>query len=102
VRFVERGGQVHVSVRTSDAEFGRTLRGGLNDLITRLDHAGIRAELSRAGSDSASFRNHSRSSEDEQSGSRSGRDQRQRRQTSQPETWMEEYQQTISDGGQSQ
>ncbi len=101
VRFVERGGQVHVSVRTNDAEFGRTLRGGLNDLMTRLDHAGIRAELSRAGSDGASFKNQSRSSDEGNGGSRSSRDQRQRRDQSQPQNWMEEFQ-AVSDGGQSQ
>lgn len=47
LRFVERGGEVHVSVRTSDAEMAQTLRGGLNDLASRLEHGGISAEMWR-------------------------------------------------------
>ena len=101
VRFVERAGQVHVSVRTSDADFGRTLRSGLNDLITRLDHAGIRAELSR-GSDGAAFKNNSRSTPDEQNGSGARRDQQQRQPQGNARGWMEEFQkQSNSDGDQS-
>ena len=34
VRFVERAGEVHVSVRTSDSEMAQTLRGGLSSLVT--------------------------------------------------------------------
>lgn len=99
VRLVERAGQVHVSVRTSDAEFGRTLRSGLNDLMTRLDHAGIKAELSR-GSDGASLKNNTRSPNDEQNGSGPRRDQRERRQTSgDAQTWMEEFQQQSDSDG---
>ena len=46
LRFVDRGGDIHVSVRTADAEVAHELRGGLNDLATRLEHAGLRAEVS--------------------------------------------------------
>ena len=46
LRFVERGGEIHVSVRTSDVQLAQDMRGGLNDLATRLEHAGIRTEIS--------------------------------------------------------
>ncbi len=85
VRFVERAGQVHVTVRTADAEFGRTIRSGVNDLITRLDHSGIRAELA---SESSNFKNDSRSSEDSQNESRQ---QQERRQQRKPQEWLEEF-----------
>jgi hypothetical protein len=54
VRFVERGGEVHVSVRTGDAEMAQTLRGGLNDLVNRLQDGGIRTEVWQPGSDASS------------------------------------------------
>lgn len=46
LRFVDRGGDIHVSVRTADADVAHELRGGLNDLAARLEHAGLRAEVS--------------------------------------------------------
>lgn len=54
VRFVERAGEVHVSVRTDDAEMAQNLRGGLNDLVNRLEDGGIRTEVWRPGSDASS------------------------------------------------
>ncbi len=54
VRFVERGSEVHVSVRTGDAEMAQALRGGLNDLVNRLQDGGIRTEVWQPGSDSSS------------------------------------------------
>ena len=50
VRFVERAGEVHVSVRTADAEMAQSLRGGLNDLVNRLEDGGIRTEVWQPGS----------------------------------------------------
>jgi len=47
VRFVDRGGEIRVSVRTADTELAQTLRGGLSDFVGRLDHSGIRAEVWR-------------------------------------------------------
>jgi hypothetical protein len=46
LRFIERGGEIHVSVRTSDPGLAQDLRGGLSDLTGRLEHAGIRTEIS--------------------------------------------------------
>jgi hypothetical protein len=53
VRFVERGNEVHVSVRTGDSDLAQTLRSGLSDLTARLQHNGIQAEVWRPGSDSS-------------------------------------------------
>jgi len=52
VRFVERAGEVHVSVRTGDPEMAQNLRGGLNDLVNRLEDGGIRTEVWQPGSGS--------------------------------------------------
>ena len=56
VRFVERGGEIHVSVRTPDADFAHDLRSGLNDLAGSLQHAGIRTEVSSAPAGESSTR----------------------------------------------
>jgi hypothetical protein len=50
LRFLERGGEIHVSVRSSDAGVAQDLRAGVSDLVGRLEHAGIRAEVSTASS----------------------------------------------------
>jgi hypothetical protein len=44
VRVVERGGEIHVAVRTADPELARTLRQDLPELSTRLEREGLRAE----------------------------------------------------------
>ncbi len=59
VRFVERAGEVHVSVRTSDTEMAQTLRGGLNELVTRLEDGGIRTQVWQPGSDAPTSQNNS-------------------------------------------
>jgi hypothetical protein len=69
VRFVERGGEVHVSVRTADAEMAQTLRNGLNDLVGRLEHGGISAQVWRPGSDTPSSQSDSQNQPSGQKGS---------------------------------
>ncbi|HSR09141.1 MAG TPA: hypothetical protein VLM42_18570 [Bryobacteraceae bacterium] len=59
VRFVERAGEVHVSVRTSDTEMAQTLRGGLNDLVNRLEDGGIRTQVWQPGADASTSQNNS-------------------------------------------
>jgi hypothetical protein len=54
VRFVERAGEVHVSVRTSDSAMAQTLRSGLNDFADRLEQGGIRTEMWRPASENGS------------------------------------------------
>lgn len=73
VRFVDRGGEVHVSVRTGDAEAAQTLRSGLSDFVGKMDHAGIRAEVWRPGADASSAQNNSQNN---QNSSSDPRDQR--------------------------
>jgi hypothetical protein len=48
VRFVERGGEVYVAVRSEDRELASTLRGGLGHLADRMETQGYRAEIWRA------------------------------------------------------
>ncbi len=52
VRFVERAGEIHVSVRTGDVEIAQSLRGGLNDLVNHLEDGGMRTEVWQPGSGS--------------------------------------------------
>ncbi len=66
VRFVERSGEVHVSVRTGDAEMAQTLRGGLNDLVTRLEDGGIRTQVWQPGADAATSQNNSQQNNSQQ------------------------------------
>ena len=59
VRFVERAGEIHVSVRTGDAAMAQTLRGGLNDLVNRLEDGGIRTQVWQPSTDSSTSQNDS-------------------------------------------
>lgn len=59
IRFVERAGEVHVSVRTGDAEMAQTLRGGLSDLVNRLEDGGIRTQVWQPGTDTSTSQNDS-------------------------------------------
>lgn len=53
VRFVERGGEVYVAVRTDDADLARRLRSDLNGLASSLDERGYQAESWRPGAGAA-------------------------------------------------
>jgi len=53
VRFVERAGEINVTVRTTDSEMAQSLRSGLGDLSARLEQNGIRAEMWKPGSDNS-------------------------------------------------
>jgi len=44
VHLADRGGQIHVSVRTSDAELASRLRRSVSELVNQLEQAGYRAE----------------------------------------------------------
>ena len=105
VRFVERGGEIHVSVRTSDGETAQALRGGLNDFVGRLDNAGIRAEVWHPGADtSQSDSQHSQEQHSSQQSmhqdsgrqqSGSGNRQQQSQNGSKPD-WVEQLETSIS------
>lgn len=70
VRFVESGGEVRVSVRTSDDGLAQNLRTHLNDLTQRLSDGGMPAEIWRPASNGTSSQNDQHSSN--QDGGRSG------------------------------
>jgi len=101
VRFVERAGEVHVSVRTGDAEMAQTLRGGLNDLVNRLEDDGIRTQVWQPGSDASSSQSDShhpfadpdgsRGGGQQSSGSNSGQESSQRNKP----RWVEELEGSI-------
>ncbi len=78
LRFVERAGDIHLSVRTPSSEVAQQLRGGLNDLVGKLDHAGIRAEISNPSTGDAQLSNQSKDQNNQQDSSpdrRGGRNQ---------------------------
>lgn len=78
LRFVERAGDIHLSVRTPSSEVAQQLRGGLNDLVGKLEHAGIRAEVSSPSTGDAQLSNQSKDQNSQQDSSpdrRGGRNQ---------------------------
>lgn len=101
IRFLERGGEIHVSVRTGDAEMAQTLRGGLNDLANRFENGGIQAEIWQPGSNASftqsgsqqPFANPDSSNGNSQSGSNSEQESDQRNKP----RWVEELENSIGD-----
>ncbi|MGB7720734.1 MAG: hypothetical protein WBL65_12590 [Bryobacteraceae bacterium] len=109
LRVVEREGELHIAVRTGDAELAHGLRQGLPELVDRLDQSGFRAEAWRpAGVVSApepSSQAHSRSSDSRNADSQSQpgwsqqeRGQRDHNQSNRPE-WVEELEGNLTGGG---
>ena len=79
VRFLETGGEVRVSVRTSDTGLAQSLRSHLNDLALRLAEGGVPAEIWKPAPSAAASQNdqhqpdrEGRGSEGRHSGSHSG------------------------------
>jgi hypothetical protein len=113
VRFLERGGEVHVSVRTSDTEMAQTLRGGLGDLVGRMEHTGIRTEVWKPGQDATPSQSDSRQQSFEQRGEEKGdsrgsgsgknpqgSDEREdRRQQAEKPGWVEELETSLAQTG---
>jgi hypothetical protein len=58
VRLVERGGEVHVAVRTPDAHLAETLREDLPALSSRLTESGFRTETWRPGDSGGEWHRH--------------------------------------------
>jgi hypothetical protein len=73
VRFLESGGEVRVSVRTSDEGLAQNLRSHLNDLSQRLSEGGVQGEIWKPAPDAASSQNDQHPQDREGRGS-SGRD----------------------------
>ncbi len=99
VRFLERGSEVHVSVRTGDAELAQMLRGGLSELTTRLQHNGIQAEVWRPGADSSQSDSQNQAPDPKGSGERRNQSGAQRDGQDQPNEnkprWVEEMETSI-------
>ena len=98
VRFVESGGEVRVSVRTSDEGLAQNLRTHLNDLTQRLSDGGMPAEIWKPASNAASSQNdphppHSdgRGPGGQGSGGQSGQQDRQQRRPA----WLEEMEASL-------
>jgi hypothetical protein len=109
LRVVEREGELHVAVRTGDADLAHGLRQGLPELVDHLDQGGFRTEAWRpSGVVSApepSSQTPSRSSESRnadsqpQSGwSQQERGQRDHNQSNRPK-WVEELEGNLAGGG---
>jgi hypothetical protein len=108
VRFLERGGEVRVMVRTSDPELAQTLRGGLNDFVGRMEHTGLRTEVWRPGQGAppspGDSQQHSEQRGDSR-GSGSGKNQQgsqereDSRQQSQKPGWVEELETSLAQSG---
>jgi hypothetical protein len=109
LRVVEREGELHVAVRTGDADLAHGLRQGLPELVDHLDQGGFRAEAWRpSGVVSApepSSQTQSRSSESRNADSQSQpgwsqqeRGQRDHNQSNRPK-WVEELEGNLAGGG---
>ena len=100
VRFVERGGEIHVSVRTTDTEMAQTLRGGLTDLVGRLHENGIQTELWQPGSGASSSQGNSQHLFADPDGSKgnsssSGSNSEQESNQQNKPRWVEELEESI-------
>ena len=99
VRFVESGGEVRVSVRTTDDGLAQNLRTHLNDLTQRLSDGGMPAEIWKPASSSASSQNDfqqpsqqdGRGSGGQGSGGQSGQQDRQQKRPA----WLDEMEASL-------
>ena len=109
LRVVEREGELHIAVRTGDADLAHGLRQGLPELVNRLDQGGYRTEAWRpagmvSGSEPSS-QAHTRSSDSRNPDSQSQpgwsqqeRGQRDHNQSNRPK-WVEELEGNLAGGG---
>lgn len=97
LRFVERGGDVHLTVRTWDADMAQNLRSGLGELSDRLTHSGIHLAPSIApGADQAPRKENQDSSNDSRRQAPDAQEQDTRRDRrnprgSDPSPWMQAW-----------
>jgi hypothetical protein len=108
VRMVERGGELHIAVRTGDADLAHGLREGISDLVSRLQETGFRTDTWRPVHSAAAvsatfgpqqsateFRNHGDSQPGHGWAEQQGRDQRDQKQSSRP-GWVEELEGSLT------
>jgi hypothetical protein len=109
LRVVEREGEIHVAVRTGDADLAHGLRQGLPELVDRLDQGGFRSEAWRpsgvVSAPESSSQAQSKSSESRNADSQSQpgwsqqeRGQRDHNQSNRPQ-WVEELEGNLAGGG---
>jgi hypothetical protein len=111
VRMVERGGELHVAVRTGNADLAHGLREGMADLVSRLQETGFRTDTWRpvhaAASVSAAsgtqqsateFRNQSDSHSNPGWSQQQSRDQHDHQQSNRP-SWVEELEGSLTPAG---
>ena len=99
VRFVESGGEVRVSVRTTDEGLAQNLRTHLNDLTQRVSDGGMPAEIWKPASSAASSQNDfqqqshqdGRGSSGQGSGGQSGQQDRQQKRPA----WLDEMEASL-------
>ena len=109
LRVVEREGEIHVAVRTGDADLAHGLRQGLPELVDHLDQGGFRSEAwrpsgvvsapepsSQAQSKSSESRNPD--SQSQPGWSQHERGQRDHNQSNRPQ-WVEELEGNLAGGG---
>ena len=108
VRMVDRGGELHVAVRTGNADLAQGLRQGISDLVSRLQETGFRTDTWRPVHSAAAvsatngpqqsateFRNHGDSQSSHGWSDQQGRDQRDQKQSSRP-GWVEELEGSLT------
>jgi hypothetical protein len=111
LRVVEREGELHVAVRTGDADLAHGLRQGLPELVDHLDQGGFRSEAwrpsgvvsapepsSQAQSKSSESRNADSQSQSQSGWSQQDRGQRDHNQSNRPQ-WVEELEGNLAGGG---
>ena len=111
VRMVERGGELHVAVRTGNADLAHGLREGISDLVSRLEETGFRTDTWRpvhapAPASAASgpqqsateFRNNSDSQSNPGWSQQQSRGQRDHQQSNRP-SWVEELEGSLTPTG---
>ncbi|MCP5119819.1 MAG: hypothetical protein GY953_54165 [bacterium] len=108
LQLVERGGKVHVAVRTPDPQLAGSLQDGLPRLVSRVEQRGFQAETwtpGEAASSSAASREVSTTESDsgrDPGGEKDSRDghggqQQQGRRRQDPPAWMEEFERNLSE-----
>jgi hypothetical protein len=97
---VDRGTEVHVSVRTGDVELAQMLRGGLSELTGQLHGNGIHAEVWRPGSDpsQSDSQNDSRDSAGRRNQSGAKREGQDQPNANKPR-WVEELESSVTKPG---
>jgi hypothetical protein len=112
VRLVQETGELHIAVRTGDAEMAHGLQQGLPELVNKLQESGYRTETWRpadaaspAAARPAETQNSSTSSRQGDSGSQSGGSQQQsgqrnRNQSDRPR-WVQDFESSMRGGEQS-